>query len=149
MNLFNIIGAFGNTAIPAISIGDTSYESIDADGQTLTGTLTISQSGAITYTGDSLGSNENGTWYLPANRLVADNWSVMLSYVSGTNQWTSGTALATWTAITSSRTFTVSKVSNGGPDFTNGVYTLAFSKDGGSTTYMSQNIDITLTEESP
>jgi len=136
-----VAGAF------TIASVDGGYASTDADGFTVTGSLATSATGVITWTGDTLGSNENDTWWLPVGTVVG-SWHVKLTYNSGTNQRSGGTADDTWTAV-GSFSMNFSKATAGGPDVTTGNYTLAFSDDGGSTTHDSVAVTITLTEQAP
>jgi len=149
MSLFFQLAAMHGTIAGAFDISgiDGTYQSTDEDGQTVSGTLATDADGNVTWTGDFLGTNENDDWWLP-NGSVQGTWHVKLTYNSGTNQRSGGTADDTWTAI-GSFSMSFSKGSNGGPDSSVGNYTLAFSDDGGSTTHDSVAIAITLFEQSP
>ena len=127
--------------------------SVDADGQTVTGALDVLTDGSVDYTGDLFGTNETGSWWDPHPGTVSGTWHCRLSFVSGTNQYTTGSGLGTWLQCDptggSNRGWNFSKASAGGPDSTVGNYTLAFSDDAGSTTFDSVNIAITLQEQAP
>ena len=148
MSLFFLLPTSPTTA-GAFDISgiDGTYQSNDSNGQTVSGTLATDADGNVTWTGDLLGTNENDDWWLP-NGSVQGTWHVKLTYSSGTNQRSSGTADDTWTAV-GSFSMSFSKATGGGPDpdSTVGNYTLAFSDDAGSTTHDSVAIAITLSEQ--
>lgn len=136
----SVAGAFDITTI-------SNHTSVDADGQTVSGTLAVAADGSADWTGDTFGTSENESWWLPEGTVVG-TWHVKVTYDSGTNQRSSGTALNTWTAV-GSFSMGFSKASAGGPDSTTGNYTIHFSDDGGSTTYDSKAFSITLQEQAP
>jgi hypothetical protein len=132
-----------------ISSIDGGYSATDEDGFAVTGSLAVSAAGAVTWTGDTLGSNETDQWWDPLS-TVQGTWHVKLAWDNdgSDNQRSGGTADDTWTAV-GSFSMNFSKASAGGPDTTTGNYTLSFSDDGGSTTHASVGITIQLTEQSP
>ena len=141
-----MVGGYkGEFDITTTGVGN--FTSVDADGQTVSGTLAVDADGDIHYTGDTFGTNADDRWWT-AGFNPTGTWHVKVAYDSGTNQRSSGTALNTWTAV-GSFSMGFSKASAGGPDSTTGNYTISFSKDGGSTTFDSTSFSITLNEQAP
>lgn len=137
-----VAGAFDISSI------DGGYLALDEDGFSQTGNLSVKTTGAVDWTGDTLGSSEGDDWWLP-NNTIAGTWHVQLTFDSGTNVYSSGESLSTWLEINTDRQWNFSRASAGGPSSSVGNYTLAFSNDGGSTTYDSVAIAITMEEQSP
>lgn len=131
---------------------NTTLTAIVADGQNCTGTLVFLANGTWTWDGDTLGTDDSGVWWKNASTMVPPGarWSVRIVQDSGDDQSVGGLNLNQWYALSSNRTWTFNKTTAGGPDSTNGVYTVSFSNDGGSSVYDSVEIDdITLTEQAP
>jgi len=151
VNVSGVWKQFYQAAAFLLDLGDNAFYAQDSDGFPVTGTLAVNSDGSIAWTGDTGGTSESGhTWFSPVGATDGTGWHVKLSYTSGTNQYNSGSGLATWLALTTGRTWTFRKASVGGPDQTDGVYLLEFSDDGGSTTYASVSInDISLFEQTP
>ena len=130
-----------------ISSVGSGYTSVDEDGQTVSGTLAVASDGGVNYTGDLLGTNASDRFWTTGYNPVG-TWHVKLTFISGTNSRSGGTANDTWTAV-GSFSMSFSKASAGGPDQATGTWTLAFSDDGGSTTHDSKSITITMQEQAP
>ena len=130
-----------------ISSIDGTYQSVDEDGFTVTGSLNVQSGGGCVWTGDIFGSNETDDWWLP-NGTVSGTWHVRLTFDSGTDVHSGGAALNTWLAV--GQTWNFSKAHNGGPDpeTLTGNYTLSWSDDAGSTTHDSVAIAISMQEQS-
>ena len=131
---------------------DAFAASVNVNGQTVDGQFDIYADGRIEWTGDAGGTNESDWWWFPTGTgNPSGTWHVRLQYVSGTNQSKSlgSDAINTWHDLSAAtRTFKFEKTTSGsGGGSTDGVYTLEFSNDGGSTTYDTLDVnDITLTE---
>lgn len=133
-----------------IDLNNDSFQSNDEDGFGVTGSFRVDNDGGWVYTGDIFGNNENGTWGTPTGAGQGDPYHCRLVQTAGPAQWSSGTALNTWVALTSNRNYNFSKSPSGGPDDTIGTYRLDISDDGGSTTLASSNaFTIRLFEQSP
>lgn len=140
----------GKIIAAAIDQGNDAYQSNDDDGQTVTGTLAINSDGSIAYTGDSNGTSESGQSWL--NRIGANNgdgFHTRLVFVSGDNSYNSGSALNTWHAMTSGRTYSYQKLTGGGSELESGTWRLDVSKDGGSTTDATNTFTVDMFEQSP
>lgn len=140
-----LVGEFLLTIADGMDLDET-----NVDGQTVSFSLTVNTDGSITTTADNQSpAFSNESYWTPLGEAPGAGVYVRLNFTSGTNQVTSG-AVGSWLELTSSRSWTFTKVSAGGPDSTNGVYNLLFSLDGGSTTIDSATLDdVTLTESAP
>ena len=132
---------------------DTSNTSNDEDGQTVTGTLGVYTNGNCDYTGDIFGTGESARWWDTGLSPVG-TWHCKLTFTgTDTNHYSSGSTLGAWHQCGGSGAANIlwnfSKASAGGPDSATGTFTLEFSNDGGSTTFDSVVIAITLNEQAP
>ena len=133
----------------ALVIGNQQSDEF-TNGQDVTGTLTAQTDGNIDYTGDVGGvSTTDSYWWLPTG-LPRGTWHCRLRYVSGTNQYTSGSGLNAWVSVTAgARSWTFTKTTSGtGGGTTVGNYEMDFSNDAGSTTYATDAFSVTLDEPS-
>ena len=140
-------GTFQFSADPDAFTATEFVNGNDVDGQ-----LDVYGDGRIEWTGDVGGTDESDYWWFPTGFPIG-TWHVKLAFVSGDNNFYSlgSDAINTWHDVTASdRTFKFKKTTSGsGGGSTNGVFTLEFSDDGGSTTYDTLDInDVTLTEPS-
>lgn len=122
----------------------------EEDGQTVTGTLDINRDGSINWDGDvSTGDDETHNYWSKQVGTPGDLMHVRISFSSGTNVYSSGAGLASWLALSSNRQWVFTKASGGGPELSEGDFTVEFSFDGGSTVEDTITINVELFERSP
>ena len=125
-----------------------SLTALDADGQNVTGVLTIDTQGNLSWDADQ-GSDEAHEYWEPQDIYTPGPLlQVRLSFSSGVNHYQSGAGLAAYVALSTTRSWTFFKATAGGPDTDQGDFTLDFSWDG-STAFDTTTLDISLTEQSP
>ena len=139
-----------NPGFFSLDLGDNAFTSIEpTNGLNTTGTLAIATDGGVDYTGDTGGTNEAHSWWNPDPGVPVPTWHVKLVYDSGTNQYSSGSGLSSWVAVSGAPSWTFVKTTSGtGGGSTVGNYTLSFSRDAGSTTHDSVAFSVTLQEDS-
>jgi len=139
-----------NPGFFSLDLGDNAFTSIEpTNGLNTTGTLAIATDGGVDYTGDTGGTNEAHSWWNPDPGVPVPTWHVKLVYDSGTNQYSSGSGLSSWVAVSGGPSWTFVKTTSGtGGGSTVGNYTLSFSRDAGSTTHDSVAFSVTLQEDS-
>ena len=132
-----------------ISSIDGVYRCEDDDGFTQSGDLLVNDSGTVFWDGDSVGGIDESDRWWTTGETPTGTWHVRLTFDSGTNTYSSGAATGSWIAVSTAPNWFFSVSSSGGPNLTEGNWTLAWSDDAGSTTHDSVAINIEHFERSP
>jgi len=149
MSLFTFLPACSSGYLD-LTMGSTdTLRAEDYDGSAVSGTLDILRDGSISWDGDLSGDDENSVYWSLTGGTPGDLTHVRCSFSSGTNVYLSGDALATWHALSTDRQFNFSKATGGGPELAEGLFTLEFSLDGGTTVHETSTLDIEMFERSP
>lgn len=143
--------------LPPLMLGSIEYKAVggsssgvEDDPADAIVTLRYDSDGGVRHSQSFVsGSNTTdlGEWSsLHPNETDGASWSVRVSFSSGTNQYSSGSGLATWLTLNVNRTWTFLK---DGVGMNSGTYTVEISNDGGSTIYSSTSYTVTLTVQTP
>lgn len=150
MSLFFILASANSKGAFLLDLANDMFRSTDEDGFSQSGSLVVAADGEVSYVGDAQGTNETGhTWWSPIGSAISGTWHVKINHLTGVNRLSAGDAEDVWHALSSDRTFTVSRASVGGPDIDTSTYDLAFSDDAGSTVHANVTVTIELEENSP
>ena len=123
-----------------------SFSGTEQDPQTAFVTLLYDPDGGVRRTASfvpGFATIDLASWSsLHPNETQGANWSVRVRYVSGTNQWASGTTLNTWVAINAFRNW---RFENTGVGITTaGVYGVDISSDAGVSVFSTTTLNISL-----
>lgn len=147
-----------NWLLAAVAPGSAFYSAVggtltssDASGALVSATFYYDADGGTRRLQETSGAGsttDHTNWSSRHPNEATSEWSVRLTFDSGTDVYTSGDGLNTWDLLSSNRSWTFSRTATG-PSTAVGNYTFAISRDGGSTVFDSVALTVSLENESP